>query len=291
MRILVTGAGGLIGTALCRHLRSAGHSTVKLDSRIYRSGDVTNRPLVEEISLGCDGIVHLAAVSRVVWGQRDPFGCYRTNIGGTCSVLEAAVANRAWVIFASSREVYGESLVIPVVEDVELRPVNIYGYSKLAAEKLVLESRSHEVNTAVLRFSSVYGSADDHPDRVVPAFARAAAFGEKLRVEGSGHIFDFTHVDDAARGIVLAIDAVGRGEELPPIHFVTGRGTTLGSLAKMAVDACDSTSFIEEASPRTFDVSRFVGDPSRALSLLGWRSQIEVEDGVRELVKKFRSQQ
>lgn len=102
-------------------------------------------------------------------------------------------------------------------------------------------------------------------------------------------VFDFTHVDDVARGFVALIELLAAGEGAPPpIHLVTGRPTALGELAQLAVRIGRSSSTIHEAAPREFDVSRFVGDPSRAEMLLGWQPRIRLEDGLKRLIREFR---
>src|SRR5690606_18739564 len=186
-----------------------------------------------------------AAVSRVIWGERDPALCRATNEGGTRNVLHAALASprRPWIVFASSREVYGEPDALPVGEDAPLRPVNVYGETKIAGERLLEEARGAGLATAIVRLSNVYGSVHDHVDRVVPAFARSALAGDPLRIDGAEHTFDFTHIDDTARGIAAVIDALEAGERrLPAIHLLTGVPTTLGELASAAVDLAASAS-------------------------------------------------
>jgi len=294
MKIGVTGSEGLVGVALCRLLAERGHAVSRFDLRCPSGkgiqGDVLDRDAVGRLVAGCDGIIHLAAVSRVVWGERDPKLCRRTNVNGTRYVVEAAASgHHPWVVLASSREVYGEPQALPVTEAAPLQPMNVYGRSKLDAEALVMGARTRGLRTVVLRLSNVYGSVVDHHDRVVPAFARAAAEGSELRVDGPGHTFDFTHVDDTARGIAATVDALASGEHaLPPIHLLTGRPTTLRQLAEWAVAAGDGGSRIRIAEPRCYDVARFVGDPARARSILGWRAERQIEDGIRELVAAFR---
>ncbi len=293
-RILITGSEGLIGSALVRELESEEIQLRKLDLRLapgsIAHGDVRNLEDLRRVMSGCTGVIHLAAVSRVKWGERDPQMCLDTNLGGTLEVLKAAETchEKPWVIYASSREVYGESEAFPVIEDAPLKPVNVYGRSKAQAEQAVLKACNRGLCTAVVRLSNVYGSVDDHADRVVPAFARGAVEGTALRVDGRDHTFDFTHLDDTVRGILAVRDALESGEEsLPPIHLLTGQPTTLGELAEMAVEAAGSHSFINEASPRDYDVAQFWGDPSRARELLGWQAEIGIEDGVRRLVRDF----
>lgn len=292
--ILVTGSEGVIGTSLSRALSASGFAVRCCDIR-YPVGhaervNILDLHALTSIARNCVGIVHLAAVSRVVWGERNPGLCWRTNAEGTQNVLRAALEqeNPPWVIFASSREVYGQAVQLPASEDSLLKPVNIYGRAKVAAEHAVGEAREVGLRTAILRLSNVYGSITDHPDRVVPAFARGAALGIPLRVDGSGHTFDFTHLDDAVRGIVAVIEALEAGESrLPPIHLVTGWPTTLGQLAKLANAAGGNRSEIVEAPPRSFDVSHFYGNPARAKELLDWSASVPIEDGIRQLVEAF----
>ena len=225
-RVLVTGSSGLIGSALRVSLEERGWETVGLDLRGEGGdrGDVRNSCEVGGTIVGCCGVVHLAAVSRVVWAERDPGTCWNTNVEGIRIVLEAVGrgAPRPWLLFASSREVYGQPDRLPATEDCPLRPVNIYGRSKVEGERLVQEAREGGLRTASVRLSNVYGSTRDHADRVVPAFVRAAVFGETIRIDGGACTFDFTHVDDTIRGMVALIDMLETGEAPLPIHLLTG---------------------------------------------------------------------
>ncbi|HEY5924405.1 MAG TPA: NAD(P)-dependent oxidoreductase [Kofleriaceae bacterium] len=287
--ILITGSEGLVGTGLDELLTQRGERVVPFDLRASKRGDICDADALAKAVRGCRGIVHLAAVSRVVWGQREPALCWRTNAEGTRNVLDAAAASpdRPWVIYASSREVYGQPDELPVREHAPLRPVNIYGRSKAAGEEWVDVARSAGVRASVVRLSNVYGTTSDHADRVVPAFAAAAARGESLRVEGSANTFDFTHLDDTVRGLASLIELLDVEAPPPPIHFVTGRPTTLGELARAAVSIAGSRSPLVEAPPRSFDVARFWGDPRRAEQLLGWRARVTLEQGLTRLIEDF----
>jgi UDP-glucose 4-epimerase len=296
--ILVTGGLGLIGSGFATALRTVGTPVRIFDILGSREadeyGDVQDTEQLRARMAGCTGIVHLAGISRVIWGERDPVRCLAINVGGTKNVLKIAaeqpVTRRPWFIFASSREVYGEASYFPVREDSELSPINVYGRSKVAAESLTLEARDSGLVVAVARFSNVFGSTRDHPDRVVPAFARAAAIGSVMKVEGGANTFDFTWRDDVSRGLLtlcqLLADERARGPQ--PIHFVGGRETSLGELAGMACDAGGGLARVEMSPPRNFDVAHFRGDPGRASKLLGWRAVTSVESGVRQLVEAYK---
>lgn len=294
--ILITGHAGLVGSALRPLLRAQHWDVSGLDLRGSgpEHGDVRDAERVLTAVRGCRGVVHLAAVSRVVWGERDPELCRATNVGGLRNVIAAIEACREppWLIFASSREVYGRSETLPVDEGAPLRPLNVYARTKVEGEALVTGARERGVRTAIVRLSNVYGGMHDHRDRVVPAFVRAAVAGEPLRVEGPDHTFDFTHVDDTVRGLVALIELLARGGAPPTVHLLTGQATSLASLARTAVAMAGIApeAPIVEAPARTFDVAHFVGDPRRAAKLLGWRAAISIRDGIGRYVREVREE-
>lgn len=293
--ILVTGSSGLVGRRLCTALAFQKVTVRGFDLKAVGAelGDIRKPEQIRAAIDGCVGIVHLAAVSRVVWGQKNPVRCWDTNVGGLHHLLEAASSQvrKPWILFASSREVYGQPERLPADETTPLNPVNVYARSKVEGERLTFMARKRGIQTAVIRLSNVFGCTRDHPDRVVPAFARAASTGEVLRVDGNDHTFDFTHVDDVVRGICSVIGVLqARNRSLPPVQFVTGRPTTLRQLAEITTRLAESNSLVVEAPPRSFDVAHFYGDPSRALSLLGWSSRIALEEGLSRLISAYRSE-
>ena len=293
-RILITGSEGLVGGELRTVLEARGAEVVGLDllGNGREHGDVRSLPRVRDALGGCDGVVHLAAVSRVLWGEHDPEGCWSTNVRGLRNVLQALDEGkrRPWLLFASSREVYGQPRRRPATEDTPLLPVNVYGRSKAEGERLMEEAKARGLRAATVRLSNVYGSARDHADRVVPAFARAAVSGSTIRIDGAECTFDFTHIDDTVRGLVALVDRLEISETPPPIHLLTGTPTTLRDLAALAIDVVGGTSSVVEAPPRPFDVSRFHGDPSRARELLGWEPRVVLRKGLERLVRDLRAE-
>lgn len=296
-RILITGSEGLVGKGLFHQLVENGYDVAHFDLRAmagHGHGDVRSRDDLWQAMRGCIGVVHLAAVSRVIWGERDPNTCWSTNVGGTELVLDVAknLPAKPWVLFASSREVYGEPKALPVAEDAPLVPVNVYGRSKVAGESMVLGAREHGLRTAVVRLSNVYGSTNDHVDRVIPAFVRGALRGETLRVDGSEHTFDFTHIDDTIRGLtsLMAILVCNEKPLPPPIHLLTGKPTTLGELATLAIELAGTGARMKEAPPRNYDVGRFWGDPRRAREILGWEARVPLRDGIARLMNMMKQE-
>ncbi len=295
MKILITGAKGLIGTELIKALYKIQISLNLFDHKFSLDnpdyGDILNIEQLRKAMQDCDGIVHLAAVSRVIWGEQDPELCWKTNNGGTANVIQLALAEpkKPWILYASSREVYGTQNSLPVKENTPIAPINIYGKSKAAAETAILNARKNGLSTAIVRFSHVYGSVEDHPDRVLPAFCRAAAQGFPLMVEGKDNTFDFTHVSDTAVGIVKIIQRLIRNESaLPPLHLTTGKETSLWQAATLAVQAGGNHSSIVEAPSRHFDVSNFYGDSTETMRILDWIPKVSVEVGIENLTNAFR---
>lgn len=286
MRILVTGSSGLIGSGVVPLMEGRGWEVRRLDVRRDPGEDLLIPGVLEAAAEGMDGVVHLAAISRVVRAERDPDLCQATNV----SVLERLLrilsmrSSKPWLVFASSREVYGDAKVLPVREDAPLHPMNVYARSKVAGERIVAQAAEEGLRASICRFSSVYGNVGDHADRVAMAFAGAAARGGTMSVEGSDHTFDFTHVDDVSEGLLRLVEATAAEGRQPTLHYASGIGTTLGQLAGIAAGLALAPVTIEEAPRRSFDVARFVGDPARAERLLGWRAMRDVGAGMGKLI-------
>lgn len=292
--LLITGSQGLIGRALVSTLRARGEQAIGFDLRNHPGEDVLDADALARAALDCRGIIHLAAVSRVIWGEHDPVRCRATNVEGMRHVIAAALASprRPWLLFASSREVYGQPEHLPVSESAPLAPVNVYGHTKVEAERMLAQAaRERQLHHAIVRLSNVYGCIHDHEDRVVPAFARAAASGASMRIDGIDNTFDFTHVDDVTRALSIVIEHLDRSGSLPPVHLLTGRPTSLGRLAELAAAAGGGRSSLVEAPARAYDVARFHGDPRRARELLDWTAHVTIEQGIAQFVEQFRAQE
>ncbi len=293
-RILVTGDLGLIGSVLRPRLELLGHEVVSLDIRFpplsLSRGDITDQRIVERALKNCDGVVHLAGTSRVKWGERNPAKCWRQNVGGTRLLIDLCMKCRRppWIVFTSSREVYGVPEVLPCPEHARTQPINVYGRSKLECEHLLLEARQLGVHTIIVRLSNVYGAANDHSDRVVPAFLTRAMLGQDLEVHGAESTFDFTFVHDVVDGLVRLLSLTSEGTKLPPpLHFVTGIPTTLSDLAQTVIRLVGSSSRVIHSDPRTYDVSHFWGSPSFSESVLGWKPETRLIDGLECMLDEF----
>jgi UDP-glucose 4-epimerase len=288
--ILVTGSKGLVGKKLCAQLRAHNIEVIELDlvGNSLEYGDVTNSYEVIARLENVTGIIHLAAVSRVVWGEKDPEKCWNVNVNGTANVLNAALESphKPWVLSVSSREVYGNVLT-PVVESAPYNPASVYGKTKVEGEKLTLAAREKGLVTGIVRLSNVYGSADDHFDRVIPAFVKAAIDNTPLCVESGSSQYDFTHVSDAVNGIHQYAELLNTGVNAPILHFLTNTSTSLDALALKTIATLNSTSTIVSGTPRTYGAGKFLGSNQNARVVLNWEPKIDLEQGIKMLGQEF----
>lgn len=306
MKILVTGSEGLVGTELCKQLKAAGHETFPLDTKINAHLDVRNRhgPItIAARRLDIDGIVHLAAMVRVAECERDPINATEVNVGGVIAAIQGAASvlpekKVPWVLFTSSREVYGSTGEALVKESCPMLPVNVYGRTKALGEDVIRHARRQwKLRAAIVRLSSVYGSTSDHVTRVVPTFARAAITGGMISVAGNEKFFDFVHVSDAARGLIKICELLDQTHPSKPhitedleIHLVSGVATHLTELAELAcVYGALRKNILSVAAKAAepFEVSSFVGDPMRAWMMLGWKTEVTLREGFGKLVEAY----
>ncbi len=301
-RVLITGGNGFIGSHLAELLLDQGDDVTLFDTHFNSNtahlsctkirGDVRHYSRIKQAVVGQDAVFHFAAVSRVAWGQLDPYTCWRTNQLGTLNVLEACrKAKTSPVLFyASSREVYGEPKYFPVDEAHPKAPLSIYGMTKLCAERACRSyadpSLSRPIKSVIFRFSNVYGSERDLPERVIPKFMRKALRGEDITLYGGEQVLDFTFIDDTIQGILRAYAASmdGGGHLLgQEFHFVTGRGVSVSDLAGMIIALTGSSAQIVLGPANNFDVRKFVGSPAKSHKLLGYKPKVPLEEGLKRL--------
>lgn len=292
----VTGALGLIGSTLIRKLNTRNVNVIPIDIRcgpLNPNGiDILDTSAIQQAINYCDGVIHLAAISRVIWGEENPALCTQVNVEGTRNIVDACLraANKPWLIYASSREVYGQQDTFPVSETCVFKPHNHYAKSKMAAEKIVNAAKEAGLRSAIVRFSNVFGGFPDNTERVVPAFCLQALKHLPLHVNGADSLLDFTYVEDVVKGIIQTIAWLTlQNESLPAIHFVTGKATSLLELARLVTNLCHSESEIIVKPKDTLYPAKFYGDYTRAQSLLGWQPEHDVHSGIIKYLAQLRA--
>ncbi|MFX1269646.1 MAG: GDP-mannose 4,6-dehydratase [Promethearchaeota archaeon] len=296
MKILITGSAGFIGSALIELLEKVGIETVSYDIKDNPKDDVKDFNRVQSKINNIEGVIHLAAVSRVKVAQENPLECIQTNIGGTISILDAArqeVVNckHPWIIFGSSREVYGEPKILPVTEDSPRNPINIYGISKVTGEDLCkMYTEHYRLKTRVLRFSNVYTGLKDQLDRVIPKFILQALKDEDLVINGTGkELFDFTYINDTVKGIYACFQEVLKSD-IPFQHYNISSGipVTLRKLAEIIIQKTESNSHIKFTKSRSYDVNKFYADPTKAKNNLEFLPKITIDEGIELAIKELK---
>jgi UDP-glucose 4-epimerase len=297
VRVLVTGATGLIGRHVLEALSAAGHEVVGFQRALADGipsvqGDIrSDREALGRATQGCQAVVHLAGRGDVGESRRDPVGYAELNASGALHAIEAARHAGATFVLASSQRVYP---LQPKAcqEDASLQPDSPYGYAKWVAELWCrMASEQFGVTTRVLRFFSVYGPGQQAHggSGVVSIFTAAALAGEPLVVQSAGRR-DFTDARDVARGVVETLqDAANKPGSHRVYNIATGTGTTFRELASAIVRITRSTSPIQEAidEPPGADL---VADISRARADLDYAPCIALYEGLEHYVKWLRTQ-
>jgi nucleoside-diphosphate-sugar epimerase len=285
MRILVTGAGGFLGSAIARRLDESGHEVLRLhrkprEVRGEIVADLVDPNLAVRLPARVDLVVHAGAhvPEKEATAERDI--AMATNAEATLRLLEYAVqAGARRFIHVSSAAVYGiPKRSGPVSEKDEPQPDNFYALSKLAGE-LMLESYRfvHGLETVGLRYSYVYGPGM-RGSTVIRRFVEMARNHQVIPLLNGGRdFFDLVHLDDAVRALEAA---VVRGSGL--YNIGSGSPTTVRELAEAVIAAVGSRSTLEMCPATATYHSKFL-DISKAATELGWRPAITLAEGVARL--------
>jgi len=305
MRVAVTGGAGYIGSLLVKNLLDGGHEVSSIDNlsigdyRYVRGlsqkglrvleGDIRDGEAMDDALTGVDTVAHLAALPGLVLCEEKPEEAISTNVFGTHQVLEAAKRNGiSRVVFCSSASVYGVPQAMPVTEEHCLRPLNLYGVTKLAGEKLMETYHdNHSLETVSLRFGNIYGvGLYTRWVTVIPKFVRLGLLGKPLTVYGDGTSSrDFVHVEDITQALTLAMTAKGiRGE----VYNVGSEPTTIGRIAEMVSDEVERTMGRRPKTtnlpPRPGETKEFSYDLSKIENSLGFTPRWTLKRGIRQLV-------
>lgn len=303
VRALVTGGAGFIGSHLAEALMESGASVRILDdfSTGRREnlpqtecieGNIRDRATVRRAVEGMEVVYHLAALASVPRSVEDPVTTNAVNVGGTFLVLaEAARAGVRRVLFASSSSVYGESETLPKREDLPPDPLSPYAVSKCAGEIACRSfASSCGLETISLRFFNVYGPRQDPSSpyaAVIPIFLSKLATGGELPIFGDGkQTRDFTFVGDVVRGMMRAANAPGVSGLV--INLPGGDPVTVLDLASAAGRAMGVEPRLRFLPPRAGDVRHSYGDGTRARTLLGFRPEVGLEEGLKRTAEGYR---
>lgn len=300
-RILITGGAGFIGHNIAEALvrkndvrilddLSGGSRSNVPDEATLIEGDVRNGDVLDRATDSVDIIFHNAALVSVEESLRRPELTHEVNVTATVNLLERARRESARFVFASSAAVYGHPETVPIPESASTEPTSPYGLSKLVAEKYVrLYADLYDLSAISLRYFNVYGPGQIEGDysAVIGVFLKQAMAGDSITVEGNGsQTRDFVHVMDIARANLLAAGSEVTGV----INVGTGESVSILELAEIIREIVVSDSDIVHTSRRPGDIDRSCADVSRLESTLGLKRFRALEEGLSEVVERFRSE-
>ena len=299
--VLVTGAGGFIGSTLCERLVAGGarvralvhynalgswgwldRSEVK-DRIEVVAGDLADRDMMVEAARGVDTIFHLGALIAIPYSYSAPESYVRTNVIGTLNVLQAArQAGVRRMIQTSTSEVYGTARVVPIPETHPLQGQSPYSASKIGADKMA-ESffLSFGVPVVTVRPFNTFGPRQS-ARAVIPTIITQALAGEEVKLGNLRPTRDLNYVSDTVEGFLKAAEAEGVEGEV--INLGSGREISVGDLAQLIVGRIGGKARIvtdaQRLRPDASEVERLLADASKAEKLIGWRSQVTLEEGL-----------
>ena len=303
-KILVTGAGGFIGSHLVERLLQEGalvRALVRYNSssswgwlqEIHEElhpnlevvfGDVRDAERMAELVQGCEVIFHLAALISIPYSYQAPESFVDTNVRGTLNVLMAARRHGGVrVVHTSTSEVYGTPETVPITESHPLQAQSPYSASKIAADKLAESFYcAYGLPVTVLRPFNTYGPRQS-ARAVLPTILTQLLTGQsEIRLGALWPRRDLTFVSDTVDGFVKATEsdeAVGR-----TIQLGTGRDISIGELVELAMQVLGVRAEVvceqERLRPADSEVEQLLSSPSLAAHLLGWRPTVSLEDGI-----------
>jgi UDP-glucose 4-epimerase len=307
--ILITGGAGMIGSAtvdllLRDHPRTrivilddlSRGTTANIESALKHPrvrlvlGDIADAVTVASASRNVDAVIHLAA-QRITACAADPRRAMEVMCDGSFNVVDAArQAGVRKIVAASSASIYGLADVFPTPED--HHPYNNqtwYGASKVMLEGLLRSYHAmYGLPYVALRYFNVYGPRMDTNGKYTEVLVRwidRIAQGQPPLILGDGHqTMDFIYIDDVAQANVLALQSDCDDDV---INVASGRETSLRELAAALLKVMGATHLVPEYGPERSvnPVSRRLASTRKAQSLLGFRAEVGLEEGLDRLVR------
>lgn len=311
-RYLVTGAAGFIGARTSQMLIEAGHTVIGIDNlnhaydprlKEYRlkqlqaqkgftfhQRDISEKAVIELFKdEKLDGVINLAARAGVRYSVEDPWVFLESNILGTLNMLEVCrqYGCRKFVL-ASTSSIYGDDPPYPTPENASSsEPMQPYAASKKGAE--VLAHSYHHlygIDVTVVRYFTVYGPAG-RPDLAMFRFVQWISEGRPVRIHGDGNQSrGFTYIDDIARGTIAALQPLG----YEIVNLGGHEVITINQLVEMIEELTGRQAQVEFGPPNLADMFTNQADVTKARKLLGWNPQVNLRDGLRNLIAWYNAE-
>ena len=303
MRILVCGGAGYIGSNMTALLARDGHEPVVFDnfSKGHRAavrgaqvieGDLANGERLAEIlrDLAIEAVIHFAAYIEVGESVHDPLKYYRNNVSNTQSLLSAMeTAGVEKFVFSSTAAVYGMPERVPITEGATAKPINPYGETKWAVERMChYQSQAGKLRFAALRYFNACGAGSDgtlgedhRPESHLIPLIIQAAMGKRpdIKIYGADYptpdgtcIRDYIHIDDLCRAHLLALNRLDERAELV-YNLGNGRGYSVRQVIETVRRVSGRDFKVVQVDRRPGDPAVLTSDATKARTELGWRTE------------------
>jgi UDP-glucose 4-epimerase len=303
--ILVTGGAGYIGSHTVLALRQQGYEVIILDNLVYGHrdfveevlqvklvvGDIGDRSMLDQIfsTYSIAAVMHFAAYAFVSESIAHPRKYYRNNVVGTLNLLEAmADAGINKLIFSSTCATYGVSTVTPIPETHPQNPINPYGGSKLAVERMIQDfEAAHGLKSVIFRYFNAAGAdpngrlGEDHtPETHLIPLVLLTALGkrEAITIFGTDYptpdgtcIRDYIHVSDLANAHVQGLEYLLNGGSTTAFNLGNGNGFSVKAVIETARQVTQREIATIQSSRRPGDPPILVGSSQKAREVLGWQ--------------------
>jgi len=305
-KVLVTGAGGFIGSHLAERLVELGagvsglvrytstgawgwldQSTLKDQINVIL-GDVRDQDSVLRMMQGVDIVFHLAALIGIPYSYHAPLSYVRTNVEGTVNVLQSAMrCNVSRVIQTSTSEVYGSAISVPINEQHPLQGQSPYSASKIGADKIAESFHlSFDLPVVIVRPFNTFGPRQS-ARAVIPTIVAQALKESAITLGNLEPTRDLNYVADTVEGFIKAAEAPNCVGEV--INLGTGREISIGKLAETILAIMGKRLPVlnaeERVRPKGSEVDRLCADNSKALELLGWEPKYTLEEGLNRTIE------
>jgi NAD dependent epimerase/dehydratase len=305
-KVLVTGAGGFIGSHLVESLvelgadvraliryNSAGTkgwlsiSNMKDHFEVF-PGDIRDIESISRAVKGIDTVFHLAALIAIPYSYLAPGSYVQTNVVGTFNLLQASRdSDVATVVHTSTSEVYGTAQRVPIDESHPLQAQSPYSASKIAADKLSEAFwRSFGLKVVIIRPFNTYGPRQS-ARAVIPTIISQVLKKDEVYLGRLDPTRDLTYVTDTVRGLI-------RGAEVPElagevINLGTGKEISIGDLAQLIVSQIGKNVPIRSDDarlrPDQSEVYRLCSDNTKARNLMEWKPLVTLEQGLTQTIQ------
>jgi UDP-glucose-4-epimerase GalE len=303
-RVLITGGAGYVGSHCAKAVSASGHECVVFDNLLFGHrefaqwgklivGDVRDAAALDTLfgAQQIDAVMHFAALAYVGESVKEPGRYYDVNVNGTRVLLDAMVrAGVRAIVFSSSCAIYGEPDSIPIAESTRPDPINPYGFTKLACERMMDDFEwAHGIKSARLRYFNAAGAeptgevGEDHEPEthLIPLILDAALgrkpavhiFGTDYQTPDGTAIRDYVHVSDLAHGHVLALEHLIGGGDTIAVNLASGQGASVREVIDKARSITGASIDARYAPRRAGDPPVLVAEASRAKRLLGWSAE------------------